>query len=144
MDLLRNQSYTTKMIFRETENEDNKVSISLAVKCNHKLRMDILQSIETHLNTLFIHDYITEELYNKHKDLEKREAKLRKQNENAQKKLEEEFRKRNLELQQREEKSNLEFEKKKVKAEVEKIETKTKTKKKKEEEEEVKYIMPKL
>ena len=148
MDLLSNQTYKKKVVFREIDNEDRKVAISLTVQCNHELPMNILQSIEGHLNSLLIHDYMTEELYLKHKELDKKEAKLKKESEKLQKKLEDDFKKRNDELRERETKAALEFEKiqnSKVKKEVEKIETKeTKSKRKKDEPKEEEYIMPKI
>lgn len=148
MDLLSNQTYKKKVVFHKNSDKKNKVAISISVQCNHQLPDNILTSIEGHLNSLFIHDYMTEELYLQHKELEKKEAEIIKQAERRQAKIEQEMKKRNEELRQREMVAKLEFEKaqlSKVKTEVDKIEAKeVKSKKKKKEVDNDDYIMPKL
>ena len=89
MALIDNQTYKKKVSFVSSENDDYRVVINLSVTCNHEIPKDILTSIEEHINSLFISNYITEEEYkeivNQQKDNEKLKEKLQKENEKLKK-----------------------------------------------------------
>jgi FKBP-type peptidyl-prolyl cis-trans isomerase len=99
MALIDNQTYKKKVSFVSSENDNDRVVINLSVICNHEIPKDILTSIEEHINSLFISNYITEEEYKEKEEqqnekmrekLQKENEKLRKENEKMQQKMQKE------------------------------------------------------
>jgi FKBP-type peptidyl-prolyl cis-trans isomerase len=101
MALIDNQTYKKKVSFVSSENDNDRVVINLSVTCNHEIPKDILTSIEEHINSLFITNYITEEEYKEivkqqkenekmQEKLQKENEKLRKENEKMQQKMQKE------------------------------------------------------
>jgi cell shape-determining protein MreC len=104
MALIDNQTYKKKVSFVSSENDNDRVVINLSVICNHEIPKDILTSIEEHINSLLISNYITEEHFKEkekqqtdnekmREKLQKVNEKLKKDNEKMQQKLQKEYEK---------------------------------------------------
>lgn len=141
MALIDNQSYKKKIAFYNNANEEKKVVISIGVSCNHDIPKDLLSNIETHINSLFFNNYITEETFLKQLRMQKEQEKMMKENNKLKEKNE------SLKLKALEKANKIKLEKLEdkshVKSEIDKLEKKSRTSKK-EPEPEVEKIIPRF
>lgn len=87
MSLVENQTYKKKVTFHSVSNEDNIVSISLTLSCNHEINKSLISSIEQHISSLFLNDYISDATHKQNKQDKKKMTKEEKQLANYLKKI---------------------------------------------------------
>jgi hypothetical protein len=73
--LIENQSYKKKITFYNALDNDKKISISIGLACNHDIDKSMIASIESHIESLFLSNYISESTYKNNKAKAKAEAK---------------------------------------------------------------------
>lgn len=82
-----NQTLRKTLKFVNTTDDNKNVSISISLNANHEIDKNIIGEIERNINSLFLVNYMKEEEYNKLKQQEKENERIRKDNEKLQNKL---------------------------------------------------------
>jgi len=79
MSFIENQCYKKKITFVSNANDENTVTIALSLSCNHDINKTMISSIEQHISSLFLNDYISDATHKENKKLKKNQTKEEKQ-----------------------------------------------------------------
>ncbi len=82
-----NQTLRKTLKFISNTDDQKHVSISISVNTNHEINKNIISDIENNINSMFLSNYMKEEEYERIKNQEKLNEKMRKENEKLQNKL---------------------------------------------------------
>ena len=87
MSLFENQTFKKQLKFVNNSDPNKILSFAINLSCNHDVDKSILNEIESTINKLVLIDYITEQKFKEHIQLQKENLKLQEKNEKLQNKL---------------------------------------------------------
>lgn len=82
-----NQTLRKTLKFVNTSDDEKNVSISISLNANHEIDKNIISEIERNINSLFLVNYMKDDEFQRTKQQEKENERIRKENEKLQNKL---------------------------------------------------------